>query len=46
MKTEDQRIHVDELRKDCRIERQLLWKELISVLVLLVLGFVREVWLK
>jgi hypothetical protein len=46
MNQEDQKTYQDELLADCQREKTLLWKELISILVLLILGLIREMWLK
>ena len=46
MNQEDQKVFQEELLADCQQEKTLLWKELFSILVLLILGLIRELWLK
>lgn len=46
MNQEAKKTYREELLADCQQEKTLLWKELISILVLLILGLIRELWLK
>ena len=46
MNQDMQNTHEQELLADVQQERTLLWKELFSILVLLILGLIRELWLK